>query len=75
MRFQPAVFFFGGRGTGRDGGGLMPREGEKYNLLHEGFSKLEAPHMVVLVCLTQGVGTYIYREKNSPHLHQLTIWY
>ena len=33
--------------------------GEKYNLLHEGFPKLEAPHTVVLVCLAQGVGTYI----------------
>ena len=30
--------------------------GEKYNLLHEGFPKLGAPHMVVLVCFAQGVG-------------------
>ena len=30
--------------------------GEKYNLLHEGFPKLGAPHMVVLVYFTQGVG-------------------
>jgi len=29
---------------------------EKYNLLHEGFPKLGAPHMVVLVCFAQGVG-------------------
>jgi len=38
----------------------MTRErGEKYNLLHEGFPKLGAPHTVVLVCLAQRVGTYI----------------
>ena len=30
--------------------------GEKYNLLHEGFPKLGAPHTVVLVCFAQGVG-------------------
>jgi len=30
--------------------------GEKYNLLHEGFLKLGAPHMLVLVCFAQGVG-------------------
>ena len=30
--------------------------GEKYNLLHEGFPKLGASHMVVLVCYTQRVG-------------------
>jgi len=30
--------------------------GEKYNLLHEGFPKLGAPYMVVLVCFAQGVG-------------------
>ena len=35
------------------------RGGEKSNLLHEGFPKLGAPHTVVLVCLAQGVGTYI----------------
>ena len=35
------------------------REGEKSNLLHEGFLKLGAPIMVVLVCFTQGVGTYL----------------
>jgi len=29
---------------------------EKYNLLHEGFSKLEVPLTVVLVCFAQGVG-------------------
>jgi len=33
--------------------------GEKSNLLHEGFLKLEAPHTVVLVCFAQGVGKYI----------------
>ena len=31
-------------------------KGEKYNLLHEGFPKLGAPHTVVLVCFAQGVG-------------------
>ena len=31
-------------------------KGEKYNLLHEGFPKLGAPYMVVLVCFAQGVG-------------------
>ena len=30
--------------------------GEKSNLLHEGFPKLGAPLMVVLVCFAQGVG-------------------
>ena len=35
------------------------REGEKINLLHEGFPKLGAPHTVVLVCFAQGVGRYI----------------
>ena len=35
----------------------MAREGgEEYNLLHEGFPKKGAPHMVVLVCFAQGVG-------------------
>ena len=31
--------------------------GGKYNVLHEGFSKLGAPLTVVLVCFAQGVGT------------------
>ena len=31
--------------------------GEKSNLLHEGFLKLGAPLMVVLVCFAQEVGT------------------
>ena len=45
-----------GQRGGVDGGG----DGEgKYNLLHEGFSKLGAPLMVVLVCFAQGVGTYL----------------
>ena len=36
------------------------REGEeKFNLLHEGFSKLGALLTVVLVCFAQGVGTNI----------------
>ena len=35
------------------------REGEKSNLLHEGFLKLGSPLMVVLVCFAQGIGTYI----------------
>ena len=48
--------------------------GEKYNLLHKGFPKLEAPLTVVLVCFAQGV-VDIYREKNSPHPRQLAIWY
>ena len=37
--------------------------GEKYNLLHEGFSKLGAPLMVVLVCFAQGIDTYLSGEK------------
>ena len=39
--------------------------GEKSNLLHEGFPKLWAPLMVVLVCFAQGVGTYLFGEKLS----------
>ena len=50
------------------------RGGAKSNLLHEGFPKLEAPLTVVLVCLPKGL-VHIYRERNSPHLHQLAIWY
>ena len=37
-------------GLGSAAAMAMAREGEKYNLLHEGFSKLGALHMVVLVC-------------------------
>ena len=37
----------------------MAREGEKSNLLHEGFPKLGAPLTVALVCFTQGVGINI----------------
>ena len=37
----------------------MVREGEIYNLLHEGFPKLETPLTVVLVYFAQGVGTHI----------------
>jgi hypothetical protein len=45
-------------------------QGEKSNLLHEGFPKLEAPLTVVLMCFAQGIGTYIYRKKNSlPHVN------
>ena len=39
------------------------RGGEKSNLLHEGFPKLGAPLMVVLVCFAQEVGTYLLGEK------------
>jgi hypothetical protein len=39
-----------------DGG---KRRRRKYNLIHERFSKLEAPLTVVLVCFAHGVGTYI----------------
>ena len=44
---------------------MAARRQKKKNiiLLYEGFTKLEASHMVVLVYLTQGVGTYIYGEK------------
>ena len=44
---------------------MAARQQKKKNiiLLYERFSKLEAPHMVVLVYLTQGVGTYIQGEK------------
>ena len=48
------------------------RGGEKSNLLHEGFPKLGATLMVVLVCFAKGL-VHIYREKNSPPLHQLAI--
>ena len=46
------------RGGQRGGDGDEGRR-EKYNLLHEGFSKLGAPHKVVLVCFAQWVGRYI----------------
>ena len=39
------------------------RGGEKSNLLHKGFPKLEAPLTVVLVCFVQGVGAYLLGEK------------
>jgi hypothetical protein len=42
--------------------------GEKYNLLHDRFSKLGAPLTIVLVCFAQGVGTYIYGEKLSTSM-------
>ena len=42
----------GGDGDGDDDEGRK----EKYNLLHEGFPKLGAPHTVVLVCFVQRVG-------------------
>ena len=44
-------------GLGSAAATATAREGEeKSNLLHEGFPKLGAPHMVVLVCFAQGVG-------------------
>ena len=45
----------GGNGSGDDGEGRR----EKYNLLHEVFLRLGAPHTVVLVCFVQWVGRYI----------------
>jgi hypothetical protein len=48
--------------------------GEKYNLLHERFSKLGAPLTVVFVCFAQGVGPYLLGENFTPS-HQLAIWY
>ena len=39
------------------------RGGEKSNLLHEGFPKLGAPLIVVLVCFAQGIDTYLSGEK------------
>ena len=39
------------------------REGEKSNLLHEGFPKLGAPLTVVLVCFVQGVVTNLWGKK------------
>ena len=39
---------------------MSAREGgEKSNLLHEGFPKLGAPLIVILMCFAQRVGTYI----------------
>ena len=60
---------------GGDGGGDND-EGrrEKYNLLHEGFFKLGASLMVVLVCFVKGL-VNIYREKNFTYPCQLVIWY
>ena len=43
--------------TRQRGGGEGKKE--KYNLLHEVFLRLGAPHTVVLVCFVQGVGRYI----------------
>jgi hypothetical protein len=43
--------------------------GEKYNLLHERFSKLGAPLTVVLVCFAQGVGPYLLGENSSHHIN------
>ena len=42
----------GQRGGDGDGEGRR----EKYHLLHDGFPKLGAPHMIVLVCFAQRVG-------------------
>jgi hypothetical protein len=39
--------------------------GEKYNLLHERFPKLEGPLTVVLVCFAHRVGLYLLGEKLS----------
>ena len=39
------------------------RGGDKSDLLHERFPKLGAPFTVVLVCIVQGVGTYLLGEK------------
>ena len=47
----------GQRGGDGDDDGKGRRE--KYNLLHEWFSKLGAFYTVVLVCFAQGVGRYI----------------
>ena len=51
----------GGGGDGGDGDG--ERRGEKSDLLHEGFHKLGIPLTVVLMCIAQGVGTYLLGEK------------
>ena len=45
--------------TGSAAATATVREGEKYNLLHEGFPKLEAPLTVVLVCFAEEVGIHI----------------
>ena len=45
--------------TGSVAATVTVREEEKYNLLHKGFLKLEAPLTVVLVCFAQEVGRYI----------------
>ena len=44
------------------------REGEKSNLLYEGFVKLGAPLTVVLVCFVQGV-VDIYIGRKTLHIH------
>ena len=46
-------------GLGSAAATAAARGGEKSNSLHEGFPKLGAPLMIVLVCFAQAVGTYI----------------
>ena len=62
-----------GRARQRGGDGDSDDNGEgrreKYNLLHEGFSKLRARHTVVLVYFAQEVGIYIYIGRKIPHIH------
>jgi hypothetical protein len=53
--------------------GDVDRKRENY-LLHEGFSKLGASLMVVLVWFAQEIGPYLLGE-NSSSSHQLAIWY
>ena len=50
-------------GLGSAAATATTREEEKSNLLHEGFPKLGAPLMVVLVYFAQGVRTYLLGEK------------
>jgi len=47
---------------------------KKLILLHEGFPKPETPPTVDIGVLCLRL-VYIYREKNSPYLYQLAIWY
>ena len=53
----------GSTASGSAAATVTVRGGEKSNLLHEGFPKLGAPLMVVLVCFAQGIGTYLLGEK------------
>jgi len=48
---------------------------ENFNLLHEGFPKPgTSPTVDIGVLWPKGlVYIYIYREKNSPYLHQIAI--